>query len=68
MISIKVFDVVKLKNDDKATILRVNDKFSLVEIAGENKKHSLISNSDIEKVIYRNGIGGKNGPTINIEN
>lgn len=57
MASIKVFDVVKLKNNEKATILRVNDKFSLVEIAGENKRNSLISNCDIEKVIYRNEIG-----------
>lgn len=57
MASIKVFDVVKLKNNEKATILQVNDKFSLVEIAGENKRNSLISNCDIEKVIYRNEIG-----------
>lgn len=59
MASIKVFDVVELKNNEKATVLRVSEKFSLVEIAGDNKRNSLISNSDIEKVIYRNEHGEK---------
>lgn len=59
MASVKVFDVVELKNNEKATVLRVSDKFSLVEISGENRRNSLISNSDIEKVIYRNELGEK---------
>lgn len=61
MPSIKVFDVVELKNNEKATVLRVSDCYSLVEIAGENKKNTLVSNKDIAKVIYRNEIGKRNG-------
>lgn len=61
MPSIKVFDVVELKNNERATVLRVSDCYSLVEIAVENKKNTLVSNKDIAKVIYRNEIGKRNG-------
>lgn len=56
MDKVKIFDVVKLKNDEKATILNVSDKMCLVDIADQQKRHQLIYIDDIKEVIYRNNI------------
>jgi len=52
MKNLKVFDVVELKNKEKATILNMSGENCLVEIAGENKKHTIIKVKDIDKIIY----------------
>lgn len=54
MKNVKIFDVVELKNKEKATVLNFTEKMCLVEIAGEEKKNQLIDVEDIESVIYRN--------------
>lgn len=53
MKKIKVFDVVELKNKEKATILNMSGENYLVEIAGENKRHEIIKEKDIKEVIYK---------------
>ena len=53
MKNIKVFDVVELKNNEKATVLNVSEKMCLVDIAGEQKRHQIIDKSEIKKIIYR---------------
>lgn len=52
MKNVKVFDVVELKNKEKGTILNVNGENYLVEIVGTNKRHTIVNNKDIEKIIY----------------
>lgn len=53
MKDIKIFDVVELKNGEKATILNGSGVHYLVEIANaENKKNEIINVKDINKVIY----------------
>lgn len=52
----KQFDVVKLKNNDKAIIKRVfSKKEYLAQIINENNNEigeKIITNKDIEKVLY----------------
>lgn len=52
MKNIKVFDVVELNNNEKATVLNVSGTNCLVEIAGENKRHIVINSKDIKEIIY----------------
>lgn len=53
MKEIKIFDVVELKNGEKATILNGSGVHFLVEIADEeNKKNEIINVKDISKIIY----------------
>lgn len=57
MKKIKVFDVVELKNKDKATILKSNTNTYMAEVVGENgetKEITTIDESNIERIIYRN--------------
>jgi len=52
MKNLKVFDVVELKNKEKATILNMSGENYLVDIAGENKRHTIINYKEIKEVIY----------------
>lgn len=52
MNNIKIFEVVELTNKEKGTILNVSGDNYLVEIAGENQRHIIITDNDIKKVIY----------------
>lgn len=52
MRNIKIFEVVELKNKEKGTVLNVSGDNYLVEIAGENQRHIIIKEKDIERVIY----------------
>lgn len=56
MKEVKIFDVVRLKNDEKATILNVSDKMCLVDIADQKKRHQLINKEEIKEIIYRNNL------------
>ena len=49
---IKIFDVVKLKNNEIATILNISGNTCLVDIAGEEKLHKIIKIKEIKDVIY----------------
>lgn len=53
MKNIKVFDVVELKNNEKATILNGSGSNYLVEVAGENKRHIVINENEIKEIIYK---------------
>lgn len=51
----KVFEVVKLKNGDKATIIEIKANSYKVAVFGESgalKGHEYITNQDIVDVIY----------------
>lgn len=52
MKNLKVFDVVELNNNKKATVLTVSEKLCLVDIEGEQKKHQLINKNEIKSIIY----------------
>ena len=52
---IKLFDVVELKNNNKATILEINDNEYLVEIVDPNGitvDRRNISQDEIKQIIY----------------
>lgn len=53
----KVFDVIELKNRDKATILEVIDenkyKVEIVDNEGNSKCITEISKDDISKIIHK---------------
>lgn len=53
MKEIKIFDVVELKNGEKATILNGSGVHYLVEIADvTDKRNQIINVKDIKKIIY----------------
>ncbi len=53
MKDIKIFDVVKLKNDKLATILNISGNKCLVDIEEEEKRHQIINKKDIKDVIFK---------------
>ena len=52
MKNIKVFDVVELKNNQKATVLNVTENKCLVDIVGAIKRHQLVDKSEIKEIIF----------------
>lgn len=57
MKKIKIFDVVELNSSEKATILKSNETgywAEIVDTEGNYKRHDIINEKDINKVLYRN--------------
>ena len=51
----EIFDVVELKNKDRATILAINKETYSVEIVDKNgntKEIKEISSDEVEKIVY----------------
>lgn len=51
----KIFEVVKLKNGDKATIIEIKAnsyKAAIFDVDGTLKGHKYITNQDIDDIIY----------------
>ena len=50
--NINVFDVIELKNNEKATVLKITGDDYKVEIVGENERTTIIKKNDIKKIIF----------------